>query len=132
MLGKLLEKSRSSISNTFAAAQSTKNYDLSKSYQNVSGAALPKAPANPYKKRPLKLKYDKNEFYAFRLPSEQHFLLGSFDHEDIFGKRKGINHSPHIRSQLDLDSNMVWLYLILTMLAFGAEFKNHDEFVQLR
>jgi len=46
----------------------------------------------------LKLVYDKNDYHAFRLPSEQAFLLGPFDTEDIFGQRKGINHSPHIRS----------------------------------
>ena len=68
----------------------------------------------------------------FRLPSEQHFLLGSFDTEDIFGKRKGIEHSPHIRAQLNLDSNLVWLYFLLTMLAFITDFKHHDEFLTLR
>lgn len=49
-------------------------------YQKNEGLSLPKAPANPYKKRPVKLVYDKNEYYNFRLPSEHHFLLSSYDH----------------------------------------------------
>lgn len=87
---------------------------------------------NPYKKRPLKLKYDKNEFHAFRLPSEQNFLLGAFDTEDLFGKRKGIEHSPHIKAQLDLDNNILWLYFLFTMVAFYTELNYQDEFLILR
>ena len=62
----------------------------------------------------------------------ENFLLGAFDHEDLFGKRKGIEHSPHIRAQLNLDSNLVYFYLLLTVIAFGMELKYHDEFVALR
>ena len=68
----------------------------------------------------------------FRLPSENHFLLGSYDTEDLFGKRKGIEHSPHIRSQMDLDTNVLWLWFVLTILALATEMKNHDEFQALR
>jgi hypothetical protein len=46
---------------------------------------LPPSPQNPYRKRPVKLVYDKNEYHMFMLPSEKAFLLGSFDHEDVFG-----------------------------------------------
>lgn len=109
-----------------------KNYDITSPANNVSSAGLQKASLNPYRKRPLKLVYDKNDFHAFRLPSENHFLLGSYDVEDLFGQRKGINHSPHIRTQLDLDSNMVWLYFVFCLLALGTEFKYHDEFLALR
>lgn len=87
---------------------------------------------NPYRKRPLKLKYDKAEFYAFRLPSEQHFLLSAFDQEDLFGKRKGIDHSPHIRAQLNLDSNLVFAYFLLTILALACELKDLDDYQALR
>jgi hypothetical protein len=133
MLGKALQKGRTELYQVLLSASSKKTYDMSSNYRgDGDGADIPKAPANPYKKRPMKLKYDKNEFYSFRLPSENHFLLGAFDNEDIFGKRKGIEHSPHIRAQLNLDSNLVYIYLFLTFLAFGLEMKYHDEFVALR
>jgi len=109
-----------------------KDYDITESYKTVSGHNLPHAPESPYRKRPLKLVYDKNDYHAFRLPSEHAFLLGSFDTEDIFGKRKGINHSPHIRTQLDLDSNLVWAYFLFCILGFATELKYHDEFIVLR
>lgn len=59
-------------------------------------------------------------------------MLGSYDQDDLFGKRKGIEHSPHIRAQLDLDTRMVWAGVLLTFVALGFEFGYHDEFVPLR
>ena len=79
MLGKWIEKSRSALPNAFQAVQSGKVYDITESYKNVSGARLPLASLNPYRKRPQRLVYDKNEFQMFRLPSEGHFLLTPFD-----------------------------------------------------
>lgn len=131
MLGKVLQKGRTELYPALLAISSKKTYDITSSYKE-SGVGLPNAPANPYKKRPMKLVYDKNEYHSFRLPSENHFLLGSFDHEDLFGKRKGIEHSPYIRAQLNLDSYLVFLWLGLTFVALGLEMKYHDEFVALR
>jgi len=131
MLGKMLQRGRLELYEGLLSLSSKKTYDLADNFRQ-SGADLPQSDANPYRKRPMKLKYDKNEYYSFRLPSENHFLLGSFDHEDIFGKRKGIDHSPHIRAQLNLDSNMVYFYFIMTMVALGLEMKYHDEFKALR
>jgi hypothetical protein len=36
----------------------------------ITAASLPRAPVNPYRKRPTKIVYDKNDFHMFRLPSE--------------------------------------------------------------
>jgi hypothetical protein len=131
MLGKALQKGRIQLYEGLLAPSSKKTYDISESMRG-HGGDLPHEVPNPYRKRPMKLKYDKNEFYSFRLPSENHFLLGSFEHEDLFGKRTGIEHSPHIRAQLNLDSNLVYFYFLLTFLALGLELKYHDEFVALR
>ena len=64
--------------------------------RKVDTSDLPVAPKSAFRKRPVKLRYDKNEYWMFRLPSEQAFLFGAFDTSDLFGKRKGITHSPHI------------------------------------
>ena len=85
MIGKFVSKSRSEWFNGILAASTKKNYNINEAVQKISADNLPSAPVNPYKKRPLKLVYDKNEFHAFRLPSEQAFLLGSYDQEDLFG-----------------------------------------------
>ena len=131
MLGKVLQRGRIELYQGLMALSSKKTYDISENFRDKAGD-LPNAIANPYRKRPMKLKYDKNEFHSFRLPSENHFLLGSYDNEDIFGKRKGIEHSPHIRAQLNLDSNLVYFYLLLTFVALGLEMNYHDEFKALR
>ena len=44
----------------------------------MDGAALPRAPQSAFRKRPVRLSYDKNEFWRYRLPSENHFLLQNF------------------------------------------------------
>lgn len=111
---------------------SKRTHDISTNWLEQEKRILPRAAANPYKKRPMKLVYDKNEYHSFRLPSENHFLLGGFDQEDLFGKRKGIDHSPHIRAQLNLDSNLVFFYFLFTLLALGCEMSYHDEFLALR
>lgn len=51
---------------------------------------LPTVSDSAFRKRPVKLSYDKNEFHMFRLPSEDAFLLSSYDKDELFGKRKGI------------------------------------------
>ena len=131
MLGKVLQRGRIEVYQGLLAISNKKTYDISENYREKAGD-LPSEAANPYRERPMKLKYDKNEFHSFRLPSENHFLLASFDHEDLFGKRKGIEHSPHIRAQLNLDSNLVYFYFLLTFVALGLEMKYHDEFKALR
>ena len=134
MLGKALQRGRTELYEALLAVSTKRTYDLTEALREPKGIAngLPTAPANAFKKRPVKLQYDKNEYYSFRLPSENHFLLSAFDQEDLFGKRKGIDHSPHIRSQLNLDSNLVFFYMLLTFLALGLEMKYHDEFIALR
>ena len=130
-----MQKSRGDIYDALLSIASKRSHDLTKCglrEEPGTGSQLPHATANPYRKRPIKLVYDKNEFHAFRLPSENHFLLGSFEHEDLFGKRKGIEHSSHIRAQLNLDSNLVFLYFLFTFVALGLELKYHDEFKALR
>ena len=132
MIGKILQKGRGEIYESLLAVSSKRTYDISATLKGEQVVGAPQAAANPYKKRPMKLKYDKSEYFSFRLPSEQHFLLSPFDSEDIFGKRKGIDHSPHIRAQLNLDSNLLFVYFVLTVLALACELKNHDEYIALR
>lgn len=76
--------------------------------------------------------YDKNEYHMFMLPSEKAFLLGSFDHEDVFGQRKGTLHSPHIRAQMNMDTNLVWLFGIVMFGCLVAENKRTHDLVTLR
>ena len=68
----------------------------------------------------------------FRLPSEKAFLLGGFDSEDIFGARKGINHSPHLRAQMDLDTNLVWGIALVSLGLMFLETKRTHSFISLR
>ena len=68
----------------------------------------------------------------FRLPSEDGFLLGAMDRDELFGRRKGITHSPHIQAQTDLDSNLLWALAAVTIVLALRELKRHDQFRTLR
>ena len=68
----------------------------------------------------------------FKLPSEKAFLLGGFDYNDLFGERKGINHSPHIRQQMDMDTNLVYLFGFMTIGLLLWENTRTHNFVTLR
>ena len=135
-LGKAFVNFRASIGGGLNSLFSSKTATLPQtSPYNIDGITadqLPRAPQNPYRKRPVKIVYDKNDFHMFRLPSEKAFLLGSFDSSDIFGARKGIQHSPHIRAQMNLDTNLVWCFMIVSVLGLIIENKRTHNFVTLR
>ena len=76
--------------------------------------------------------YDSNEYHMFRLPSEKSFLFSDFDYNDLFGQRKGTNHSPHIRAQMNLDSNIVWFMAISSIVLMLRELKRSHDMVTLR
>ena len=131
MIGNKLNAFKAAVSNSAAAIQSTQHYDITAaSKESVDG--LPLAPRSAFRKRPTKLAYDKNEYHMFRLPSEDGFLLGSFDRDELFGKRKGINHSPHIQAQTDMDSNLVWGFAAVTIVLAMYELRGHAKFRTLR
>lgn len=69
MISKIFSKTNKGGASGVLKSNSVIKYDILDNYiGNAEG--LPKAPINPYRKRPVKLVYDKNEFWMFRLPSE--------------------------------------------------------------
>ena len=89
---------KSCFTGSVTAVASTKFYDIDAGKAVQGAEHLPQAPRSAFRKRPVTLTYDKNEFHQFRLPSENSFLLGTFDKEDLFGKRNGVQQSPHIQT----------------------------------
>lgn len=95
MISKNFNAFKAAFANGVSTVQSTKVYDITTTAKNEE-QGLPLAPQSAFRKRPTKLVYDKNEYHMFRLPSEDGLLLGTMDRDELFGKRKGITHSPHI------------------------------------
>ena len=135
-IGQMFTNLRSGVASGFSAMYTKKSHTIPQvtpyNENGITSAQVPPTPGNPYRKRPVKLVYDKNEYHMFRLPSEKAFLLGSFDQEDIFGQRKGINHSPHLRAQMNMDSNIVWFVAIASLIGLMFENKRTHDFVTLR
>lgn len=55
MINKLLRGTKLEYANPLIRASSSKTYDITEAYKTHNGLSLPKAPVNPYKKRPVKL-----------------------------------------------------------------------------
>ena len=89
-------------------------------------------PQGVYRKRPVKLFYDANEFHMFRLPSENQFLLSNFNKTEIFGERKGITHSPHIKAQVDLDTNLCVGFLMFSLALLTWETKRTFRYITIK
>ena len=98
----------------------------------IDSTGIPRAPATAFRKRPVKLEYDKNEYYTFRLPSEDAQLLAPFDKEELFGKYDGVNYSPHIKSQVELDTKLLWVIGGITILASLSIAGTSEEISALR
>ena len=86
MLGKLATKANFSTS---AGKIATGGVDILGATK-MDATNLPRAPTSAFRKRPVRLIYDKNDFWSFRMPSENAFLLGNFDKHSIFGTRHGL------------------------------------------
>ena len=97
----------------------------------VSASDLPRAPQNAFRKRPVKLTYDKTQYQMFMLPSEKAFLMQGLDHQKIFGYRKGMDHSAHLQEQVNLDTNLSWLYLIIMGCGILYETKRSNLYTNL-
>ena len=120
MLGKFIGGANKRIASR--AAFSTQN-----AYDNsgvASTEGIPRAPPTAFRKRPVKLTYDKNEYWTFRLPSENAQLFSHFNKEELFGTYQGVNYSPHIQSQVTLDTKLLWVIgglSIFGMLFLGSQ-----------
>ena len=68
----------------------------------------------------------------FRMPSEKNFLIGAMDYNELFGKRKNTDHSPAIRNQLDLDTNLCILMFGTTLLLLFKEAGKTHKYETLR
>jgi hypothetical protein len=68
----------------------------------------------------------------FRLPSENDFLFTGMDKDDIFGYRKGLQHSPFMQAQQNLDSNLLWAIAFGSILMMGMTLKQKTRIHTLR
>ena len=58
--------------------------------------------------------------------------MQNFDKTAIFGKNQGINHSPHIQSQVNLDTTILLGLLGGTVLMLLSDFKRNGKMMNLR
>ena len=66
------------------------------------------------------------------MPSEQAFLLTAFNSKDVFGKKEGLNHSPHIAAQMSVDHSLLLGLVGVSFLMLAYEMKSNAQFSTLR
>ena len=109
---------------------SEKSYDINA--PSEAKESLPPAPRNPWRKTPVKLQYDRQEYHMFNLPSEQDFLMGPFDSTKVFGRKPGREHSKQTQQHINLDNNLVFLAFAFAVISMFCEFKDHENYHALR
>ena len=102
-----------------------------KNSQHDTEAVLPNVDT-AFRKRPVKVRYDRKDYYKFYMPSEKSFLFSMFDREDIMGTRKNTQHSPHIRTQMDLDTKLLAFTVLLTVIMTLFNMKSFETYKILR
>lgn len=80
----------------------------------------------------MKLEYDANEYHMFRLPSESDTLFSGMDKDDIFGYRKGLQHSPFMQHQQNIDSRLVWVMILGSVVMMNIAIKRKAQISTLR
>jgi hypothetical protein len=80
----------------------------------------------------VKLEYDANEYHMFRLPSESDTLFSGMDKDDIFGYRKGLQHSPFMKHQQNIDSRLVWVMILGSVVMMNIAIKRKAQISTLR
>lgn len=82
----------------------------------LRGEYLPRRKINPFKKRPLNVTYDYQNFNSFVLPSrrDEHFHM--FNQEELFGIKKWRNDSPYIREYIRVDNQIFLIFFLIATL----------------
>lgn len=124
-------KAKSTVFTGLNKMQSGKTYELAEG-QKSDPTGLPIAPKSAFRKRPVKLTYEANDFHMFRMPSENDFLFSGMDKADIFGYRKGMQHSPYMQAQQNLDNNLLWALFGMTLFMIASVTKEKANFYPLR
>ena len=58
--------------------------------------------------------------------------MGTFESRDVFGKKEGLNHSPHIAAQMSVDQSLLLGAIGVTFLMVTYEMSTNAQFSTLR
>jgi hypothetical protein len=83
----------------------------------IRGEYLPRKKINPFKKNPLQVVYDRNDFQSFVLPSKRSEVYGLWGTEELFGVKRWRNDSPFIKEYVRVD-NQIFAILLLILVLF--------------
>lgn len=131
MLGRAMTGLRQTGSSLLRTTGAAKDHSLTE-LTHKKDITLPIKNPNAFRKRPTKVNYDHMDYAPFLLPSEKEFTYAVFDTQDVFGKRKNHRHSPFVKRQLDLDSNLVLFWLFASLVIWFSQLGKSDEFVNLK
>ena len=58
--------------------------------------------------------------------------MGTFESRDVFGKKEGLNHSPHIAAQMSVDHSLLLGLIGVSFLMLTYEMSTNAQFTTLR
>jgi hypothetical protein len=94
---------------------------LNKVPYELRGEYLPRTKANPYRKAPMNVIYNYQDFGSFVLPSKREQVYGAWGFEELFGVKRWRNDSPFMREYIKVD-NQIWGIVILSLVLLTPVF----------
>jgi hypothetical protein len=96
----------------------------------LRGEYLPRKKINPFKKNPLQVVYDRNDFQSFVLPSKRSEVYGIWGTEELFGVKRWRNDSPYIKEYVRVDNQIFAIVLLIMILLWPIYMYRQNELMK--
>jgi len=96
----------------------------------LRGEYLPRQKINPFKKNPLQVVYDRNDFQSFVLPSKRSQIYGIWGTEELFGVKRWRNDSPYIKEYVRVDNQIFAIVLLVMILLWPIYMYRQNELMK--
>ncbi len=118
------------IKNAFVSNQNLLN-ELKLPYE-LRGEYTPRRPINPFKRKPMSVIYDQNNFQQFVMPSKRQDVYGFVDIEKLFGIKRWRNDSPFIKEYIKIDNQIVFICILGTLIYIAFSTERHRRIEDLK
>jgi hypothetical protein len=96
----------------------------------VKADYLPRQKINPFRKRPLRVIYDHNDFMSFVMPSRRGSVFKGWSHEELFGVKRWRNDSAFIKEYMRVDNQLCMIVFIGLLLLIPGYINFHREVLE--
>jgi hypothetical protein len=93
---------------------------------DLRGEYTPRTPISPFRRKPMSVIYDQNNFQQFVMPSKRQYVHGFIDIEKLFGIKRWRNDSPFIKEYIRIDNEIFVYSIIATVVLILFSFERFE------